>query len=297
MVLTLLVRDEEDVVRENIDFHLAHGIDFIIATDNGSKDRTLSFLKQYQRHGKLRLIREPADNYAQSEWVTRMALMAAREHGADWVIHCDADEFWIVPGGHFGKYLRTIPDEIGVLSVRRLNFPPVPEEKGPFWGHMVVREAMSFNERGDVLPPKVCHRASETVCVSAGNHSVTGVGGSEAFCKEMEILHFPLRTYAQFERKIRVGAAALARNPDVPPDICWTWRKHYQEWQQSRLPESYSAKLLSPESRAEGLASGSLVVDPRLCRFFQARFAGPRTGRWEWFRRWWASVRSANDSQ
>ena len=34
IVMTLLVRDEQDIIRENIEFHLSQGIDYFIATDN-----------------------------------------------------------------------------------------------------------------------------------------------------------------------------------------------------------------------------------------------------------------------
>jgi len=40
LIMTLLVRDEEDIIQENIEYHLARGIDFIIATDNLSVDST-----------------------------------------------------------------------------------------------------------------------------------------------------------------------------------------------------------------------------------------------------------------
>ena len=48
LVMTLLVRDEEDIVRENLDFHLAQGVDEVIVTDNGSEDDTLEIVRSYE---------------------------------------------------------------------------------------------------------------------------------------------------------------------------------------------------------------------------------------------------------
>src|SRR3974390_1036225 len=92
--MTLLVRDEEDIVRANIEFHLAQGVDFILATDNLSQDRTADILLEYERAGRMEYVREIDDTYVQHIWVTRMARRAHVEYGADWVINCDADEFW-----------------------------------------------------------------------------------------------------------------------------------------------------------------------------------------------------------
>ena len=99
LVMTLLARNEADVVDAQIAFHLHAGVDFVIATDNASSDGTSEVLERYERAGRLRLLREPGDDMRQAEWVTRMARLAATEHGADWVIHSDADEFWWPRGG------------------------------------------------------------------------------------------------------------------------------------------------------------------------------------------------------
>jgi hypothetical protein len=40
LVLTLLVRDEEDVIATNIAYHLSRGVDHIIVSDNCSLDGT-----------------------------------------------------------------------------------------------------------------------------------------------------------------------------------------------------------------------------------------------------------------
>jgi hypothetical protein len=40
LVMTLKVRDEDDVLEDNLRFHRTLGVDFFIVTDNGSIDRT-----------------------------------------------------------------------------------------------------------------------------------------------------------------------------------------------------------------------------------------------------------------
>ena len=47
VVMTLLVRDEEDILRENIDFHLKQGVDHFIVTDNLSLDSTSEVVKLF----------------------------------------------------------------------------------------------------------------------------------------------------------------------------------------------------------------------------------------------------------
>ena len=56
--MTLLARDEADIVDAQIAFHLHAGVDFVIATDNRSSDGTTEILERYERQGSLRLIRE-----------------------------------------------------------------------------------------------------------------------------------------------------------------------------------------------------------------------------------------------
>ncbi len=106
LVMTLLVRDEQDVLRENIEFHRAQGVDFFVVTDNKSEDSTPDIIRDYERRGIARYIYEGADDYNQSAWVTRMARLAATDYAADWVINNDADEFWWPRRGNLSSYVR-----------------------------------------------------------------------------------------------------------------------------------------------------------------------------------------------
>ena len=125
IVLTLLVRDEEDILDWNLRFHYAQGVDFVVATDNNSVDRTEEILGRYAAQGRLRVLHETQDDYDQSRWVTRMARLAAVEHGADWVINGDADEFWWPIRGTLRSTLSAIPRSYGIIRVPRFDFLPV----------------------------------------------------------------------------------------------------------------------------------------------------------------------------
>ena len=177
LVMTLLVRDEADIIRENILYHLNRGVDFIVATDNLSVDGTLDVLMDFQSRGLLYVIRETDDNYAQARWVTRMARLACTEFAADWVINSDADEFWWPPAGNLKDMLASVPPEIGSIAAWRGDFLPRPESEGSVFERMIYRETRSTNSLGQPLPPKVMHRAMADVEVGQGNHFLVAPRG------------------------------------------------------------------------------------------------------------------------
>ena len=274
LILTLLCRNEIDIIESMIRFHLGQGVDCIVATDNGSTDGTRECLQRYVQSGHLLLIDQHESIHDQSVWVSAMARMATEQLAADWLIHSDADEFWWPLDGDLKSTLLDVPADVLALTVGRSNFLPPPRDslsESPelrcFHQRQLIRERRSLNSLGQPLPGKICHRALPGLSISDGNHGVALAGQAIAApaTTALEILHFPVRSLEQFNAKISHGAQALARNPRLPVQVGATWRQIYNEHVLGGTMESYYDGLcLSPLDRMRGLAEGSLLHDLRL---------------------------------
>ncbi len=262
--MTLLVRDEADIVDAQIAFHLNAGVDFVIATDNRSVDNTVEILERYQRAGYLHLLHEHGDDMRQDEWVTRMARLAATDFGADWVINSDADEFWWPRAGSLKDVLESIPARFGVVRGCWRHFLPRPDDGSDFAERMIVRlGAPAFpGDKSTVFHAhqKVAHRADPEVSIEMGNHDATGTGLAPLRAwHPIEVLHFSFRSHAQLDLKCHGG---------------W-WKKPldqvtlhqlllYQAYQAGRLEDFYDSFAVTDERLERGLADGTLAVDTRL---------------------------------
>jgi hypothetical protein len=262
--MTLLVRDEADVVDAQLAYHLHAGVDEVIAMDNASTDGTTEIRERYERTGRLRLIREPSDEMRQDEWVTRMARLAAAEHGADWVLHADADEFWWPRGGSVKDVLATVPERFGVVRGCWRHFLPRPDDGAFFAERMTVRLATPAHP-GDKetifhAHQKVAHRASSEVEIERGNHNAEAPGLEPLRAwHPLEVLHFSFRSLGQLERKAHGN---WLRSPTYEPTA---HRLLLDEaYREGRLREHYDEHAVHGEALVVGLADGTLAIDTRL---------------------------------
>jgi Glycosyl transferase family 2 len=252
LALTLLVKNEADVIDANVAYHLAAGVDLVVATDNASTDGTAEILERYEREGVLHLIHEPSSDFRQGDWVTRMARLAA-DRGATWVINADADEFWWPRAGNLKEALERLPVRYGVLNGVWRPFVPRPDDGSFFAERMTVRLSMhaAINDPTNPFRParKATHRAHPDVRVRDGNHDVAGAPLVELHgWYPLEIFHFPLRTRAQVESKYSAGARRGLRF--VPGD--------------DRVDAAAGSLVVDAGELERGIAEGLLVEDTRL---------------------------------
>ena len=264
LVMTLLARDEADVVDAQVAFHLHAGVDFVLAIDNASSDGTTEILERYERAGVLRLIREPAEDIRQDTWVTGMARLAATDHRADWVINSDADEFWWPRGGSLKDVLATVPDRFGVVRGCWRHFLPRPDDGAFFAERMTVRlatpAAPGDKETIFHAHQKVAHRAHAAVEIERGNHNAEAPGLEPLRAwHPIEVMHFSFRSLAQLERKARGG---WLRSPGYEA----TGHRLLldEAFRNGTLAAHYASFAVDDKPLERGLAEGSLAVDTRL---------------------------------
>ena len=264
LVMTLLARNEADVIDAQIAFHMSAGVDLIVATDNRSEDGTLEIFERWERTGRLHLIREPSESVRQAEWVTSMARFASTELDATWVINSDADEFWWPRGGTLKEVFETVPARFGVVRGCWRHFLPRPEGAADFAERMIVRlcEPAFPGDKETIFHAhqKVAHRAAPDVEIERGNHNAAGTG-LEPFraWHPIEVLHFSLRSGAQLKSKSRGG---WSNHPNDDPPL------HRVRMNAARaageLDAFYASHVVDDEGLARGLADGSLAIDTRL---------------------------------
>lgn len=271
LIMTLLVKDEEDIIERNLLFHKFMGVDAFIVTDNNSTDRTPDILEAYRRRGwVLDVIRETATDYAQKRWVDRMIWLAKREHGADWIINADADEFWHAPSG-------SLKDEVAAAGRRNVLTCEVrnvwPEEGKPLtlWDK-TTREAPDREACG--LSPyslfgrptrKVIHRADGYLQISMGNHKVAMLPRL-ARPADVVVYHYNVRSREQFMRKMVNGGRQLEQRKKQHGGR--HWRYFYRLHEEGRLAEEYD-RVVGTRAYARLAREGRIRPDCPLPALFE----------------------------
>jgi hypothetical protein len=276
--MTLMVRDEADIIEDNLHYHRAQGVDFFVVADTGSSDGTLEILETCERAGILRLERTPSRwrNAAEEGEIQTLISRVAWEMDADWVIHNDSDEFWWPLTGNLKEALASIPERFGLVLVPRTEFVGRPGD-GFFADRLTVRETR-FRR-----PPRAAHRAHPQVSlwtthpidvwIDRGETPRQGLVGRPALRsqathveeRELElvlaprfpigIFHFPIRSFDQYRKKVGlVAEAGRFRDEEESREV-------ETAYESGELERVYRSLTLSDEEVARGIDEGWLVED------------------------------------
>jgi glycosyltransferase involved in cell wall biosynthesis len=197
------VRNEEDIIEPFIRHHDML-VDAHIVLDNGSTDRTVEILRSLRNEAfNIRLFRNESTIFAETQFNTELYEIAVRDHGADWVVFLDSDEF-IDPRygtGELAPILAAVPRELTSLGLRLRNYDaPLPETNDCL--NVVQRFCRRSPAEIDVW--KVMVRGGVSgVTIGAGNHNIYRDGIYQAPPKQdrLVLAHYPHRSPLQWAAK------------------------------------------------------------------------------------------------
>lgn len=257
-----MVRNEVDVIRANVLYHLSIGFDRLLIVDNGSTDGTRRALRRLSKDPRVRWTRDRGP-FRQGDVFTELAREAYRE-GADWVAPVDADDFWHARG----VPLRGILEETKAtaLRVRHIDFiqrreqlysspqallhmtrrvsQPVDRARVP---ELLASQKLSYVETARL--PKLISRSSEAIKIVKGAHTLRGIEGPIEDTDRILLLHAPLRSLAHLELRASSADRRFGTGAALGPG----W--HARRWQKLKRESG-----LEREWAANSYADGCLDV-------------------------------------
>ena len=262
LIMTLLVKDEEDIVAFCIEHHLHMGVDYIFAADDGSTDNTLVILQKYEQKGLLHLVQLSKKRWNQAEVVNQLGEMAHSKFSNAIIFHCDADELWVPTTGNLKQELTEHPRITGlyvpVINVLLKDLNGL--EQFPDNAIYYVVKPKEYNSSANQqihnfflhkYPAKVMYNLKNRyLYVSAGNHEIISNGKKVIMAKSMNItiFHFPVRSKKQFYNKVVKAKYVFKDDKNIQVEAGWHWRVWVEELNRGNFDQLYRNCIVSKEN-------------------------------------------------
>jgi len=269
IVMTILVKDEIDIIEKNIRVHAKLGVDAFVVMDNNSTDGTREKLEELAQEFEITIIDEKG-LYNQAKWMKKLAKTAKNKYNPRWVINNDADEFWIPKDN---RSLKEILENTrgAVLTCQRYNM--VIDESvsnGNYWdaeyhvhNPVYYRKEIQLNyEYPSIvlskIGPKVITDPKGLLIIRGGNHKALHLRNLWDYWRHydkikrfpyIEVFHFVIRSYEQFEKHIKIRKRLLEDKKHI------RMGPHYRRWvklyNEGKLKEEWENRIVFKKNEVE----------------------------------------------
>ncbi len=240
LAMTLFVKNEIDIILDNIFYHLEMGVDEVLVTDNFSNDGTYEIiLALANEFSNIHLFREPA--FRQEIHVNNMACYAREVLGCSYIFHNDADEFWR-PKKESNLKTSFLENRTSAGLVKRKNIIPdfhhvedrFPQKKmwlieNPCHASDIQKDSIQKSLFIFDYDPKVfynCQKKNDDVV--KGNHNFVNKP-IENYISNIEIHHIPFKSYQRYKDKInQIVSGYISQQNNYLPNHGWNSKRFHQ---------------------------------------------------------------------
>ncbi len=279
LLMTLVVKNEEDIIEQNIRFHCAMGCDGFIVSSHNSTDRTDEILERLKQEGLvLEVIKRTSPNHQHGIWVGEMVQIAKKKYHADWVINADADEFYY---SNSLDLKRSILQSEGGNALWVDSIFIFPEDRKDWLNsaYFVTRPFQKFEADalgitnnplyeefiGSQGCTKVIHKTRGFVRISDGNHDVFMSHRKKIHSADIRLYHYHIRSYLGWEQKV----ARWADSVFLLPENQGEHMKHMVNlYKSGKLREEFEKKY-GDKMREFLMEQGVVSIDPSVRNFLK----------------------------
>ena len=256
--MNFLVKNEADIIEDNIRFHATQGVDCFVVMDNGSTDGTSEIVDKLSNEFEIVKIDRPVQDYQQSNWKTEMAITSREQLGADWSIANDADEFWVSDSENLKEEISSWGS---VLECPRINMIPNSsffDESFHYLDSPFAVNRPIMNRGADLINDdnisimlgnihgKVMVNNYGLVRVKGGNHRAWHIFSpiNKRKSTSVRVYHYPIRNKDGFVANIENRAKLLKSGVTKMGDHYRRWVRLYES---GKIDEELNRLILSKD--------------------------------------------------
>ncbi len=261
IAIAMGLKEEAEVIQQNIEYHLALGIHKIFIVELGSKDNSVGVLQQYANHPQVDVLYFDSDEAAIS--LIQLNVLRVYEHDdVDYIVHLDPDEFLVLSEGTtLDDIFSQFPADCYYLP--KYNVVPIKLFQRPLT-QAVLQKLLKLYFFTELSQQELCYpspspmedykRWLRTVPTHKSMHNKEAynveVAGHKVFSPSLKqimvpnnlcIAHLTITTFSRFEQRLKSITEFVSRIDPADKSSFYSWRVQSYAYTSGQTQEVYDS--------------------------------------------------------